>query len=451
MNEIVEHKLSVEEQAIIGARNFDQFLNRIIHDWLKTLTFLVISLVPLFFILDFFIVPKDLLKQVGIYRLIATFIVILQYIIIRLTNPSKLSYLHGYIVSIVVGGVIVLMTRDLGGFYSSYYAGLNLVIIGVNLLLPWRAKHSALNSGIIIFLYVFVNLIDISDYRTNHLINNLFFLCATSIIAVSINYVKHQLIKKEFYLMCELKIARDSIWSEMELAKRIQTALLPDKQKIKGYDIAATMIPAKEVGGDYYDIIETSKGDKWITIGDVSGHGVDSGLIMMMAQTSILSKVNNNGNCGPADLLQSINGIVRENLSRLGSDHYMTMMAMRLSQSEMTVAGKHQDLLIYRAALNKVEAITITGTWLGITEDIISSTQELTVNINPGDIVLLFTDGITEATNSQGDMFSQDRLEQALNRYADLPVRKLRDKIIEEVTSFQEKQADDITLVVVKK
>ncbi len=157
MNEIVEHKLSVEEQAIIGARNFDQFLNRIIHDWLKTLTFLVISLVPLFFILDFFIVPKELLKQVGIYRLIATFIVIIQYLIIRLTKPSRLSYLHGYIVSIVVGGVIVLMTRDLGGFYSSYYAGLNLVIIGVNLLLPWRAKHSAFNSGIIIFLYVFVN------------------------------------------------------------------------------------------------------------------------------------------------------------------------------------------------------------------------------------------------------------------------------------------------------
>ena len=451
MNEIVEHKLSVEEQAIIGARNFDQFLNRIIHDWLKTLTFLAISLVPLFFILDFFIVPKDLLKQVGVYRLLATLIVVIQYFIIRLTRPSSLSYLHGYIVSIVVGGVIVLMTRDLGGFYSSYYAGLNLVIIGVNLLLPWRAKHSAINSGIIIFLYVLVNYLEISDYRTNHLVNNLFFLCATSVIAVSINYVKHQLIKKEFYLMCELKIARDSIWSEMELAKRIQTALLPDKQKIKGYEIAATMIPAKEVGGDYYDIIETPKGDKWITIGDVSGHGVDSGLIMMMAQTSILSKVNNNGSCGPSELLQSINGIVRENLSRLGSDHYMTMMAIRLSQSQMTVAGKHQDLLIYRAALNKVEAITIPGTWLGITEDIKNCTKELSVKINTGDIVLLFTDGITEATNSDGDMFSQDGLEQALNRYADLPVRKLRDKIIEEVTSFQEKQADDITLVVVKK
>ena len=118
MNNIVEHKLSVEEQAIIDARDFDQFLNQIIHDWLKTLTVLVITLVPLFFILDYFIVPKDLLKQVGIYRICATLIVIFQYIIIRVTKPNPLSYLHGYIASMVVGGVIVLMTRDLGGFSS---------------------------------------------------------------------------------------------------------------------------------------------------------------------------------------------------------------------------------------------------------------------------------------------------------------------------------------------
>ena len=73
------------------------------------------------------------------------------------------------------------------------------------------------------------------------------------------------------------------------------------------------------------------------------------------------------------------------------------------------------------------------------------------MDINAGDIVLLFTDGITEATNKAGEMYSQVRLEQALNKYADLPVGKLRDKIIEEVKSFQEEQQDDMTLVVIKK
>ena len=117
----------------------------------------------------------------------------------------------------------------------------------------------------------------------------------------------------------------------------------------------------------------------------------------------------------------------------------------------MTLAGKHQDLIIYRSALNKTETITIPGTWLGITDDIKKSLTELTIKINTGDIVLLFTDGITEAANAAGEMFSQERLAQALNKYADLPVGKLRDKIIEEVTSYQEEQLDDMTLVVIKK
>ncbi|MDJ0720713.1 MAG: SpoIIE family protein phosphatase [Desulfobacterales bacterium] len=451
MSDTAEHKLSAEEQAFIDAEDFDQFLNRIIHDWLKTLTFLVITLVPLFFILDYFIVPRSLLGQVGIYRLVATFIVIAQYIIIRLTEPSRLSYIHGYIVSIVVGGVIVLMTRDLGGFQSSYYAGLNLVIIGVNLLLPWRAVHSALNSMIIILMYTLINSMGVDIERSNYLINNLFFLCATGIIAVSINHVKHILIRKEFFLMGELKAARDSIWSEMELAKRIQTALLPDKEKVKGYQIAAAMKPAREVGGDYYDIIETPRGDKWVTIGDVSGHGVDSGLIMMMAQTSILSKVYNNGGCGPSEMLQAINGIIRENISRLGSDHYMTMMALRLNATDITVAGKHQDLVIYRSALNRTETVSVPGTWLGIIDDIGTGLSDVRVRIDTGDIVLLFTDGITEATNRDGEMFGQARLEQALNAYADMPVGKLRDRIIDDVRSFQDEQMDDMTLVVIKK
>ena len=130
------------------------------------------------------------------------------------------------------------------------------------------------------------------------------------------------------------------------------------------------MVPAKEVGGDYYDIIETTKGDKWVTIGDVSGHGVDSGLIMMMAQTSMLSMVNNSTNPKPSEVLSSINTVIKENISRLGSDHYMTMMAIKFNGTCMTIAGKHQDIIIYRAASNKTETITTNGTWLGIAKKI---------------------------------------------------------------------------------
>ena len=97
------------------------------------------------------------------------------------------------------------MTVDLGGFNSSYYAGLNLVIIGVNLLLPWKAIHSAANGFIIIFMYMFLNIVSGQSYDARILTNNLFFLCATAIIAVSINNVKYKLVKKEFDLLVELK------------------------------------------------------------------------------------------------------------------------------------------------------------------------------------------------------------------------------------------------------
>jgi sigma-B regulation protein RsbU (phosphoserine phosphatase) len=135
----------------------------------------------------------------------------------------------------------------------------------------------------------------------------------------------------------------------------------------------------------------------------------------------------------------------------LGSDHYMTMMAIRFNESQMTLAGKHQDIIIYRSALNKTETIPTKGTWLGIDEDIGKYLNDVSVTIEEGDLILLFTDGITEATNRNGEMYGQVRLEQALNEYADLPVRKILDKVIEDVTVFQEEQLDDMTLVVIKK
>jgi len=439
------------EEAHLVTENFQTYLNGVIHDWLKTLTTFAYTLVPAFFILDFFTMPGELLHRFGYYRLACTLVVLIQYFVIRHSNPSSRSIYHGYFVSLMVGGSITLMTVDLGGFDSSYYAGLNLVIIGVNLLLPWPAIHTILNVGMVIAMYLTANLIIRQPFEATILVNNLFFLFSTGFMAVGINYVKHRLVKQEFFLRTELQKARDSLWSEMEIAKRIQTALLPEQKEPPGLEIASVMYPAKEVGGDYYDIIESANGDQWITIGDVSGHGVDSGLIMMMAQTSILSLVNKTSDCKPSAMLTAVNSVIKENISRLGSDHYMTITAICFRDSQMTFAGKHQDILIYRSALNTTEAIPTQGTWLGVVEDVSGFLEDTSVTVEKGDVVLLFTDGITEAVSKNGEMFGQRRLEQALNQYANLPVGKISSKIIEELTAYQEEQYDDITLVVVKK
>jgi serine phosphatase RsbU (regulator of sigma subunit) len=161
--------------------------------------------------------------------------------------------------------------------------------------------------------------------------------------------------------------------------------------------------------------------------------------------------VNNSTNLSPSEIFKSVNAAIRENISRMGSDHYMTLTAIRLDDSQMTLAGKHQDVILYRAAHNKTEVLPTKGTWLGIVDHIEDHVKDVTVDIKEGDIILLFTDGITEGTNARGEMYGQERLERALNEYADLPVGKLLDKIIEDVVAFQAEQADDMTVLVIRK
>jgi sigma-B regulation protein RsbU (phosphoserine phosphatase) len=438
--------------AAIDSGDFTAYELGIIHDWLRTLTALAVVLVPLFFVLDVFMMPPTLLSRFAVYRLSSTVLALLQFFVVRSTRPSRWSYLHGYLISMQVGGIIALMTVDLGGFNSSYYAGLNLVIIGVNLLMPWRAEHTGINTLMILAMYVGFNLLSAHPYTQSLVVNNLFFLCATGVLAVSINYVRYSLIRKEFTLLVELKNARDALWGEMELAKRIQTALLPQRRGgIRGFETAVTMIPAREVGGDYYDIIETDAGDRWIAIGDVAGHGVDSGLIMMMAQASIMTAIKGDPRIGPLEVLKTTNRVLREDIARLGSNHYMTMVVIQIKDDHLLLAGHHQDVLVYRSAESRVTAVPTRGTWLGITDHIEPFLTVTRIDIADDDVLLLFTDGVTEAANRDGEMYGQERLARTFEHCGDLSVEKALQRILDEVRSFQEDQKDDMTLIVLKK
>ncbi len=435
----------------IRANSFDDYRNRIMHQWLRTLTLLATVLVPLFFVLDVFTMPANLIVRFAAYRGISTFLALAQLVVVRCTSPGPLSHVHGYFLSVQIGTVIALMTADLGGFGSSYYAGLNLVIIGVNLLMPWRAFHTGINVSIILGLYIFVNLGYGQVVDPKSFVNNLFFLCSTGIVSVCISLVRYRLIRNEFSLLVELEKARDALWSEMELAKRIQTALLPLKQDLKGYQVAVTMQPAKEVGGDYYDIIETENGARWIAIGDVAGHGVDSGLIMMMAQASVMTVIKGEKKVDPVDVLRKVNLVIREEITRLGSSHYMTMMVIRIDDALMSIAGHHQDILLYDSRERKVVAIPTNGTWIGIADEIKSFTQIRTIELEENDSVLLFTDGVTEGENDKGEMYGQERLMRIFGSHAEERVEDCLDLILKDVKEFQSEQKDDITLMLLKK
>lgn len=434
----------------IDRNDFSEYQIGIIHAWLQTITALAFVLVPLFFVLDIFITPREYLVRFAIFRAVSTLLALFQHLLVRNTRPARYSYLHGYFVSLQVGGVIALMTVYLGGFTSGYYAGLIMVIIGVNLLMPWKATHTAANSLLIIAMYVGFNLVSPNPVHPIEAANNLFFLIGTSVISVAINHVRYQLIQTEFSLLVQLKQARDALWGEMELAKQVQVALLPRRLEITGYEIAVSFEPAREVGGDYYDVIETESGDRYVAIGDVAGHGLDSGLIMMMAQTSVMTVVKGRAGCTPAQVLETTNAVLRENVGRLGSNHYMTMTVMKLENDQLCISGHHQDILIYRDAEKRVETVEIAGSWLGIADSLEGFVETVTVPLGPDDCILLFSDGVTEATSLGGELFGQERLAALLLKWAPSGMATAAGEIVREVNEFQGSQQDDMTLILVK-
>ncbi|MFL5318893.1 MAG: PP2C family protein-serine/threonine phosphatase [Myxococcaceae bacterium] len=444
---------------------FEEYRDALTHDWLKTLTALGFTLVPLFLILDYFTMPAQLRERFMWYRGGATALMLVQHFWVRRTPPSRYSVIHGYLFSFVATAMIVQMTVDLGGFDSAYYAGLNLVIVAVNVLLPWRAIHSAINAFITISWYVIANLAFSGEYHAATLVNNLYFMGATGVIAVAISATKYRLIEQEFHLRAELllanesldrsrselKAARDALWGEMEVAKRIQTALLPQNRILGAYEVSALMQPAAEVGGDYYDFFETRRGEQWVAIGDVSGHGVESGLVMMMTQTSIVSMVNERSDQKPSDVFRSVNFVLRESIGRLQTSRYMTLNVIRLNADALTIAGKHQDVLVFRKASGKVDQISNEGCWIGVVPDTKGYVDDLQLELSSGDVVLLYTDGATEATNSSGEMFGERRLAEVLQRVASLPLERALLEINKAVASYQQSQEDDVTLMLLRK
>jgi len=432
--------------------SLDTYVQGLVHDWSRSLTAVGFSLIPILFILDFFIMPTKLLGTFALYRLVATGLVLGQHLVIRHTKPSRFSILHGFAFSFVVGGMIALQTTDLSGFNSAYYAGLNLVMIATNMFLPWRAVHSALNCTVLILLYLVLNVALPVPGLVNKVlfINNLYFLLATAVISVGTNVVRERLIKEEFEARSMLQTARDALWGDMEVAKRIQTSLLPRVRHVPGYRVAATMLPAEEVGGDYFDVI--SAGDEtWVSIGDVSGHGVESGLIMMMTQTSLSTAVCTERSPQPSRVLEQVNGVLTENIARLGTDRYMTCSALALRDEKVIFAGKHQDILVYRQAEGRVEIVPTTGTWLGVLDDLRGRLYDRTLHLDDGDVVLLFTDGVTEAMNASGQMYGFKQLERALNHYGRLEVDAIVRNISREVQDHMHRQDDDLTLIAFKR
>ena len=240
---------------------------------------------------------------------------------------------------------------------------------------------------------------------------------------------------------------------EMALARSIQTSMLPRTFDFPGFDISAVMMPAEEVGGDFYEF-RAVEGGAWIGIGDVTGHGVTSGLIMMMAQSMFTMLCeNSNGQVSPAKFVTLMNRAMFYNLrSRLDQDKFMTMVVAKMDHDgKMVYAGAHTDVLVYRAATKTVDRLPTDGIWLGIANDIEAATTNRALTLGRGDIALFHTDGVTEARNSDGECFDMNRLEQQLVELHARPAAELVTTIARTAWSWAGTPTDDVSLLAVKR
>ena len=246
--------------------------------------------------------------------------------------------------------------------------------------------------------------------------------------------------------------------TEMRLAREIQTVLLPAAPAIRGYEITAYMEPADYIGGDYYDVINTGSSD-WIIIGDVSGHGMPAGLVMMMVQTSIHTILDQHPAIMPSTLLSRVNRTITRNIKLLSGSRYMTITALVVKDNGLiTFAGAHLDILVYRVKTGNVEEIETSGIWIGLEKDITGLLTDRSFSLENGDVMLLYTDGITEAYRKnkaagerQGDcMFGIEKLAEIFGSLGNNTTEEIQKGILSAVKQDYI-SSDDISLLAAKR
>lgn len=244
---------------------------------------------------------------------------------------------------------------------------------------------------------------------------------------------------------------KERMQKELEIARRIQMGILPRVLELQGLEIAARMAPAEEVGGDYYDLLPTAEGG-WICIGDVAGHGLPAGLIMVMMRSIVASLVEQNPNAHPKDVLRVLNATMYQSVrDRLGQTEHATLSLMRYHRDgTLLVSGRHEDIVVARSGEQSTHLVETPGMWVGLVPDISDMNDGMVHRLAPGDVMVLYSDGVIEARNASGELFGMQKLQAAVESSRDRPVGEILDCVYSEVGQWAERQQDDITLLVMR-
>jgi sigma-B regulation protein RsbU (phosphoserine phosphatase) len=240
----------------------------------------------------------------------------------------------------------------------------------------------------------------------------------------------------------------------LALAGEVQKSLLPqDKPAVQGLDVAGKNVSCDEIGGDYYDFIwrrESKKGPFSVVVGDISGHGVDSALLMTTARAFLRMRASQPGSI--AEIVSAMNHHLTRDV--LESGRFMTLFYLTVDPQKNLlhwVRAGHDPALLYDPVSEQFEELKGAGVALGVDAEF-DYNQNSKSGITNGQIIAIGTDGIWEAINHEGEMFGKDRFRDIIRRNAQAGAADIINAVYSELSRFTKgrKSEDDITLVVIK-
>jgi serine phosphatase RsbU (regulator of sigma subunit) len=244
------------------------------------------------------------------------------------------------------------------------------------------------------------------------------------------------------------RMAARRIVDELAIARRIQETFLPSQDpEVAGFDISGLNIPSADVGGDYYDFIPIVENQLGVAIGDVSGKGIPAALIMAAFRASLKAEIRNN--FAIRAILMKVNNLLYESIER---DNYVTAIYSVLDSKNrvLTFSNAGHNPPILRRADGQIVELKEGGLALGTFAN--STYEERPISLNAGDILLYYTDGVTETKSSRDEEFGRERLLQCIEATRDRPAKEIIAYIIDRAREFRSGQAevDDLTLMVLK-
>ncbi|MBW4505751.1 MAG: SpoIIE family protein phosphatase [Scytonematopsis contorta HA4267-MV1] len=241
--------------------------------------------------------------------------------------------------------------------------------------------------------------------------------------------------------------------AELSIVRQMQQMILPrpEELEIEGLDIAGYMEPAEEVGGDYYDVLYTD-GVVTIGIGDVTGHGLESGILMLMTQTSVrtLKEIRE---ADPVRFLDVLNRTIYKNVQRMNSDKSLTLGILNYVQGKLSISGQHEEAIVVRNSghIEMIDTMDL-GFPIGLDGNIADFIDQKLIELEPGDGVVLYTDGITEAEDINQKQYGIERLCDVVSQNWQSSAQEIKQAVIRDLRRFigEQKVFDDITLLVLK-